>query len=304
MITVFTPTFNRAYTLTRLFESLCAQTFRDFEWLVVDDGSTDGTKALCQSFMSRANFPMRYVYQSNAGKHAAINQGASLAGRGWFFIVDSDDWLPVNSLEISAHYLKQIQDDASFAGIVGLIGTDESNLLYLDGSTQDDLSNVAKAALNSEYVDATSTEYRFGLGISGDRAEIVRTDYIRTVPFPVFKNERFLSEGYLWQSLADCGYKFRWVNQITYIGEYLEDGLTKNSRSAWRNSPKGSAFVNNYLIQSGQPLLHKFISAVSYIRYGRLADYGLAQLFYRCSNKLLFIVALPLAIAFSIRGRD
>ena len=94
MITVFTPTYNRAYTLKRLFESLQDQTFRDFEWLVVDDGSTDNTQELLADMQDNATFPMRVFRQENSGKHIAINLGAREAAGEWFFIVDSDDSLP------------------------------------------------------------------------------------------------------------------------------------------------------------------------------------------------------------------
>ena len=120
MITVFTPCYNRAYALQRLFESLQAQGSSDFEWLIVDDGSTDRTDELCRGFARDANFPVRYMRQENSGKHVAINRGAVEARGEWFFIVDSDDFLPPDSIETNERYLAQIETDPGFAGVSGV----------------------------------------------------------------------------------------------------------------------------------------------------------------------------------------
>ena len=296
MITVFTSAYNRAYSLPRAFESLQRQTYRDFEWVVVDDGSSDGTRELCEGFARASTFPMRYYYQENSGKHVAINLGANVAG-GWFLILDSDDWLPERGLEVSARYMTQIEDDGRFAGVAGLRGTDENTLLWIRGTSPDDLTAKGHRALEREYVDATSKEYRYKLRIPGDRAEVVRTALMRSHPFPVFEGERFMSEGLLWQALSDEGYLFRWFNEITYCGDYLEDGLSKNAGTAYAGSPRGTAYLKNQMLGSRIPLTRKPREAVSYIRYGRAAGESVGHLFYTCKKKSLFLPALPIALA-------
>jgi glycosyltransferase involved in cell wall biosynthesis len=82
--TIFTPTFNREHLLPRLYKSLCEQTYKDFEWLVVDDGSTDNTEILLKKYIAEADFPIRYISKSNGGKHTAINEGVRQA-KGLFF---------------------------------------------------------------------------------------------------------------------------------------------------------------------------------------------------------------------------
>ena len=126
MITVFTPTYNRAKLLPRLYESLCEQTYRGFEWLIVDDGSKDDTCEVVESFMNRNdnengnnNFPIRYIYQENGGKHRAINHGVREAKGELLLIFDSDDSLPDNSLELITKVYSQIKDDESFGGVCG-----------------------------------------------------------------------------------------------------------------------------------------------------------------------------------------
>ncbi|MFU0811234.1 MAG: hypothetical protein ACFWTL_06220 [Atopobium sp.] len=237
MITVFTPTYNRAYTLTRLFNSMQIQGCRDFEWVVVDDGSTDDTETLCQSFLSMATFPMRYIRQGNAGKHVAINRGATEAEGEWFFIVDSDDWLPKDSIELNVRYISQIADDPSFAGVSGVRARADGSLLLGPGKSLETMGERTKELFAREYIDATSQDYRDKFRMPGDRAEVIRTELVRETPFPSFPGERFVDEYYLWQSLSDRDLKLRWFNKATYCGDYLADGLTTNMRDVMRRNP-------------------------------------------------------------------
>ena len=304
MITVFTPTYNRGYVLERLFDSLQKQSCKDFEWLVIDDGSTDDTEALLQSFVQRANFPMRYQSQQNSGKHVAINRGAQLAKGEWFFIVDSDDWLPNDSIEINSRYLGQIADDPAFAGVSGVRARADGSLLAGPGMTLDDLPRKIKANYSLEYIDATSQDYRVVYHMPGDRAEIVRTQLVRETPFPVFPGEHFVAEYYLWQSLSERGLKLRWFNTSTYCGDYLEDGLTSNMGEIMKKNPQGRAFVDNFTLGSHAPLVMKLNSAVNYIRYGRLAGISLRSLFAKCVSKPLFMAGLPMALALPLHGGE
>lgn len=304
MITIFTPSFNRGYSLERLFDSLQKQSCKDFEWLVIDDGSTDDTKALLQSFAQRADFPMRYQTQKNSGKHVAINRGAQLAKGEWFFIVDSDDWLPNDSIEVNTRYLEQISGDLTFAGVSGLRSRADGSFLVGPGKTIENLTRKVKERFSLEYIDATSQDYRTVYHMPGDRAEIVRTQLVRETPFPVFPDERFVAEYYLWQSLSERELKLRWFNTTTYCGDYLEDGLTSNMSQIMRNSPKGRSFVDNFTLGSHAPLVMKLNSAVNYTRYGRLAGISLSALFAKCACKPLFIAGLPVALALPLHGGE
>ena len=120
MITVFTPTFNRAYCLSSLYKSLCKQVNKNFEWLIVDDGSTDNTELLIKSFMNESEINITYFKQENGGKHRAINKGVSLAKGELFFIVDSDDYLSDNALERVIFHYSNIKDNPLFAGVSGM----------------------------------------------------------------------------------------------------------------------------------------------------------------------------------------
>lgn len=122
MISVFTPTYNRGSLISRVYESLERQTNKDFEWIIVDDGSTDDTEKIVAAFQEKATFPIAYKKKHNEGKHVAINVGSTMANGEWFFIVDSDDTLTPDAIEKIEFYCDEIKHDASFAGVVGLRG--------------------------------------------------------------------------------------------------------------------------------------------------------------------------------------
>lgn len=227
--TVFTPTYNRAHTLPRVYDSLCRQTFQDFEWVVVDDGSTDQTAALLDEITARHHgFPIRVLTTPNGGKHRAINTGVGAARGELFFIVDSDDHLPDDSLAVVDAVERSIPAHrrARFAGVCGLKG-------YPDG-------RPIGTTFPGDALDITTLE-RGDHGISGDKAEVVYTDVMRAYPFPEFPGERFLPEAVVWDRIAHDGRRLRFFNEVVYVAEYLEDGPTRHYRSMLHDSPRGHA---------------------------------------------------------------
>ncbi|MGO5361227.1 MULTISPECIES: glycosyltransferase family 2 protein [unclassified Collinsella] len=302
MITVFTPSYNRAYTLPRLFGSLQRKTCSDFEWLIVDDGSTDGTAKLCEEFAKEARFPLRYVRQENFGKHVAINRGAIEANGEWFFIVDSDDYLPPDSIEINKGYLSQISGDARFAGVSGVRARADGSWIIGQGLSLKDVDSQVLERFSREYIDATSQDYRVKFRMPGDRAEVVRTSLVRKYPFPWFEGERFVSEYYFWQSISEEGLKFRWFNKPSYCGDYLADGLTTNVRAVFLKSPLGRSFIDNFTIGSHAPLSMKIRSAVNYMRYGRLGGKTIPMLLRQADNKPFALLGLPVAVVLPLKG--
>ena len=214
MITVFTPTYNRGALLRRLYESLLAQTVYDFEWLIVDDDSSDDTDSVVQEFIKEeTQFPIRYYKQKHGGKHRAMNLAVQLAKGEYFFPVDSDDWLPENAIELLISWIKEIQGVPSLCGVAG-------QKALADGST------VGDSFENERFVDASSLE-RKKLHIEGDKAEVFATEVLRKYPFPEFDGEYFVTEAVCWNAIAADGYKLRWYQEPVYYCEYLEDGLTK-----------------------------------------------------------------------------
>ena len=213
LITVFTPTYNRAHLLPRVYESLCKQTFRDFEWVIVDDGSVDDTKSLSLTLPRREGtfFPIRYFRQENGGKHRAINRGVKAAQGELFLILDSDDTLPKRSLEIINHYYQQVKDDASFGGVCGYMA-------HHDGT-------VIGHGCDVPVLDTNSIDLRYKYHVVGDMLEVFRTDVLREIPFPDIEGEKFVPEALVWNRIA-CMYKLRVFHEVVYYRDYLDGGLT------------------------------------------------------------------------------
>lgn len=223
-ITVFTPTYNRAYIISNLFESLKRQSFKDFEWLVIDDGSSDETEVLFQQWSGQDNgFPIRYYKKKNGGKCRAINRALELANGELFFTVDSDDYLTDNALEKIANWESKLPKAERFCGVAGNLGTTSTKTpnsifpgQYYDGSLLDRYKNV-----------------------DGERAIIFYTDVHRQYLYPEFEGENFMTEAVTWNRMAHDGYKMRFYNEIIWIYEYKDDGLTKAGSKVFLNNPRG-----------------------------------------------------------------
>ncbi|MBR2423268.1 MAG: glycosyltransferase family 2 protein [Oscillospiraceae bacterium] len=228
LITVFTPLYNRKALLPRLYESLTKQTCRSFEWLIVDDGSSDGSYELAMELAAQENrFPVRVVRAPrNGGKHRAVNIGAPLAEGFLFFIVDSDDALTPDAIEKIFVWEETIRDKQGFAGL---------------GFLKADLASKPVGTTFPEHTcDCTSLE-REEHNISGDKAEVYYTAVIQNYPYPEFEGERYLTPAVVWDRIAHAGLKLRWINEIIYLCEYQPDGLTANWNKLCGNNPKGYA---------------------------------------------------------------
>jgi glycosyltransferase involved in cell wall biosynthesis len=252
LITVFTPTYNRAHLLQRLYDSLCKQTFNDFEWLIVDDGSKDDTESVVNTFIAEDRLDIRYIKQSNGGKHRAINRGVAEANGDLFFIVDSDDYLSNNGLELIEYYYEQIKCNDSFAGVSG-IRVDE-NGTRIGGIFPFDI-------LDTDYMSLY-----FKYHINGDMAEVYKTKILRNFPFPNFNDEKFCAESFVWNRIAQK-FKLRYFNKGIYICEYLMNGLTSNMIRNRMKSPITSMTYYFELINMKIPFVQKVKAAINYWRF-------------------------------------
>lgn len=228
MITVFTPTYNRGYIINKLYESLKKQTNKDFEWLVVDDGSTDNTQEIFNNIiLNEKNFPVRYIKKQNGGKHRAINRGVLEARGNLFFIVDSDDFLSCDAIEKIYGWVSSIGKDHKYAGVSGCRGHFDSTVIGGKG-------------IGGGYVDATNLE-RKKKNLLGDKAEVYFTEVLKKYPFPEFDGENFITEEVVWNKIAADGYYLRWFSDVIYFTEYLPDGLTK-SKNLFGKNPQGTLY--------------------------------------------------------------
>lgn len=224
-ITVFTPTYNRAYLIETLYRSLQRQSFTDFEWLVVDDGSADDTQALFARWSQEENpFPIRYFKQENGGKCRAINRGLEQARGELFFTVDSDDYLTDDALEKVARWEAELPKGQKYCGFAGNLGT-------APGITPN-------KSFDGDFFDGTALD-RYG-AVDGERASVFYTEIHRRYPYPEFPGETFMTEAVAWNRMAHDGYKMRYYNDIIWIYEYKEDGLTRSGYDLFLNNPQGT----------------------------------------------------------------
>lgn len=253
MITVFTPTYNRAYILPILYESLVNQSFKNFEWIIVDDGSTDTTKELVESFLSEKNIKIRYFLQENQGKHVAINNGAELAEGDLFFIVDSDDYLAQNALEILyARYLA-IKENPKIAGIF-------INYTNKNPKVTHDTFNLR---LPKEGIICTLTELNHQFQIRGEFATAIKTEIQKAYPYPIFEGEKFCRESLVYRRIGKK-YDFLFTSDKIYFADYLEDGLTVKSWKLLKKSPKGAALLFKEQAKENIPTKEKLIALNAY----------------------------------------
>ena len=269
LITVFTSTYNRAHLLPRLYESLKAQTFQDFEWIIVDDGSTDNTedvvKEWCappsgvfgEGFQGAIKGGIRYIKQPNGGKHRAINRGVQEAQGELFYIVDSDDRLPSNAIERILYYYDQIKTDNRFAGVCGL-------KCYFDGTQ-------VGGKQDFEPFDCSLLDIRQKYHLKGDMAEVVRTRVMQQYPFPEFDGERFCPEALVWNRIAQ-NYVMRYFHENVYECEYVEGGLTDRIVRIRMDSPQASMMTYKELSYYKVPLKTKIRSAINYWRFSSCSN--------------------------------
>ena len=228
MVTVFTPIYNRVYIIENLYQSLLRQTSFNFEWLIVDDGSTDNISTIVKQWIRNTQkFAIRFYSQKNGGKHRAINRGVQLARGSAFFIVDSDDYLTDDAIETISRYWEPIENAREFAGVSGL-------KMYKSGQA------IGNSPCFEGYVDATNLE-RDKYDLQGDKAEVYKTDILKMFPFPEYEEENFITEAVVWNKIAYKGYKIRWFNRGIMVCDYLADGLTAKGNKLFIDNPRGWA---------------------------------------------------------------
>lgn len=252
LISILTPTFNRAKLLYRLYQSLCIQTYQDFEWIVVNDGSKDNTDEVIQSFIIDNKIQIRYIKQDNGGKHRSVNRGVKKAQGEIIFILDSDDWLLPNSIETVAKVYQDIANDNSFAGVCGLD-------IYADGT-------IIGEGMPQEVIDSTSIDIRMKYHVKGDLKEVFKTSVLREIPFPEIEGEKFCPEIVVWNRIAKK-YKLRFFNLPIYMVEYQPEGITSYITKARMMSPIASTTCYQEMIGFDIPLKEKIRSAINYWRF-------------------------------------
>ena len=254
MISIVTATYNREKLLHQLYESLTQQTCQDFEWIVVDDGSYDSTLEILSSFQNENKINMNYFYQDNSGKHIAVNNAVKNSKNQFVFIVDSDDYLPMDAIEIIKDRIKEfnrLNTSKELAGICFLKGDYEGEII---GSTLE--HNTV-----CNYLD-----YRYRYNITGDKAEVFLRNILLEFPFPEYEDEKFCPEALIWNRIAK-EYDMYFCNDIVYHCEYLQGGLTSNIYKIRKQSPRATLTYYYELYDSNIPYRTKVKSLMNYWRF-------------------------------------
>ena len=250
MITILTPTYNRCDLLSQIYQSLCQQTSPDFEWVIVDDGSQDGTGDVVDGMLEAANFPLHYFYKENGGKHTALNFGVRKAKGELVLILDSDDQLPPNAVENIEKAYAEVRGDEAFAGVCGYMA-------HRNGQV------IGSPVVDS---DINTIDLRYQLGVGGDMAEVFRKDILLKYPFPEIKGERFCPEALVWNRIAQ-NYKMRVFSKVIYFRDYLDGGLTSNIVRIRMKSPVASMMTYQEMTTYNVPFKVKVRAAINYWRF-------------------------------------
>ncbi|OCA70478.1 hypothetical protein BBI01_10990 [Chryseobacterium artocarpi] len=285
IITIFTPTYNRAEYLLKLYESLLNQTSKEFEWVIVDDGSSDNTYDVVTNFIEENKILIKYFKQENSGKHIAINKGVELAQGKLFFIVDSDDYLLPNAVAFVSDKYEEIKDVPYIGGLSARRGYDINQPI---GS-----NNFSSSMITDVF------EFRYKHNIMGDMAEVVKTSVLKKFPFPKINDERFCPESLIWNRIG-VQYKFLWLPDIIYIGEYLQGGLTDNNFKIRKKSPESTLLFYKELQEMPVPFVQKLRANINYWRFAKFSKTKFSNKWSN-TNALLSLLGLPLSLIFLMK---
>lgn len=278
-LTIFTPAYNRAHTISRTYASLCRQTCKDFEWLIVDDGSSDNTRVLVEGWMKENKIPIRYIYQQNQGMHGAHNTAYRNIETELNTCIDSDDYMPDDAVEKIITFWKR-NDSNRYAGLIGLDRTEDGKII---------------GTKFPEDMNSTTLYGFYARGGKGDKKLVYRTEVIRQYPeYPLFDGERYVGLIYKYL-LVDQDYELLVLNEPLVTVEYQEDGSSRNIYKQYWNNPKGFSFLRKVEMKFIPNWKRKFVSCIHYVSSS-----------LRCGNRyfikesplpILTILAIPLGYA-------
>ena len=255
-LTIFTPAYNRAHTLPRTYQSLCAQSCKNFIWLIVDDGSSDNTAALIKEWQKADNgFEIRYIYKENGGMHTAHNTAYANIDTELNICIDSDDCLAEGAVEKILRKWESVQDQG-YAGIIGLDSDLDGNL-------------IGKGF--PEGLEHTTLVGYYAAGGVGDKKLIYRTDIINQYPpYPVFEGEKYVSLGYKYR-LIDQKYDLAVLDEVLCNVEYQADGSSGTMWKQYLKYPKGFAFWRKICMQYPESQKRMVMDCIHYCSSSQIA---------------------------------
>lgn len=286
MISVFTPAYNRANELKKLYNSLINQSFRDFEWVIVDDGSTDNTMEVVSDFIKENLININYYKQENGGKSLAHNKGVELA-KGEFFVgIDSDDYFTNNALEIINKYFQIIESNDDLAGICFLN--------YKDGTSE---------IIGTEFPQNEMIETYYNIynkhNVTGDKEMVFKTKILKEYLFPIFPGEKFVPEALLFNRICKK-YKFLCVNEAVIYKKYLEEGYSSN----YLELAKKNANAHMVYYKELYEFEPKLYNVAAYIMYGLYANKKFHDIIKEHPARLKAVIMyIPAFIKYKQKGK-
>ncbi|MTP79573.1 glycosyltransferase [Turicibacter sanguinis] len=277
-ITVLTPTYNRGNLIINCYNSLVKQTYKNFEWLVIDDGSLDNTEIIMKKLISEKKIDIRFFKKPNGGKHTALNYGFDLCKGDLTIIVDSDDYLTENALQVINELWSQNYHIENLHSIAFL-------RQYSDGTIIGD-------KFPKDYFLSNHVQCRFNLKIKGDKAEVYNTNILKTYKFPVFEGEKFLSEDIVWTRMGKV-YKTLYINLPIYVTEYLEGGLTKSGRKLRIQCPRGAIEAHSQYLSTDFNWSIRVKHMILSITYQYFLGYKTKEILSnRTINKMIALISI------------
>lgn len=277
-ITVITPTYNRANKLREAYKSLEKQTVQDFEWLIIDDGSSDNTKDLVEDFFKQAKFKINYERQENQGKHIALNRAFNEVQTELLMILDSDDCLTENAIEEILTVHKQYKNNEKIAAYV-----------YQRGKLNNPQEKITQEFKEAEFID-NYNNYIINHNVKGDKEEVFKTKIIKNFRYPQFQGEKFLGEGVLWSKISH-DYDMVFCNKVIYLCEYLENGLTKSGRTMRIKNPQGGKYHAQEYLDKRYKFKIRIKNAMLYLIYSKALNENFIDILRQHKEKIILILA-------------
>lgn len=284
-LTIFTPTYNRAHLLGRLYDSLLKQQSGDFVWMVVDDGSTDNTRDLILSWQHEGRFPIEYLWQEHGGKMRAHNRGAAVCQTPLFFCVDDDDYLADGAVEDILKHAPRVFRDEHLAGLLGRIW----------------LMNIFPFSKKLPSLESSSYKELFSQGFKGEIAVVFKTKVLQQCPFPEFEGETYVTMSFAYEEI-DRHYRYLLIDNTWIFREYQPDGISLNRIRLKQENPKGwTAFYMRKLKRDEGSLVDKWKYTGHYLCFSAMAGNSLRKTVTDAPCRIRTILLFPLGVAYYFR---
>ncbi len=290
LLSIVTPTYNRCKELSRCYESLLQMKNKDFEWLVIDDGSSDETDKYINSIENISPFKIKYYKKENGGKCSAINYSYSYIDGEYVLILDSDDYLSDDAVDIIKKYVDKYASWNDIAGVCFRKAYFNGKGIGDDYPEEESVHNYIDFVLNEKCA-------------TGERLEVLKAEWYKKYFYPEIEGEKFMGEIYAFLKIADANQNLVYVNKKFYFAEYLSNGLTKNIRQILLKNPRGRMIISR-LIMTGLKRKVNFLvrlkEGIIYTCYAIEAKCKIKKIYQKLPFGLLNVLVIIMGSVFHL----